>query len=74
MKAANALTGDKRGAAYAALDKNITNNYAPLAVYENRNTREFVSARTVVLSLPGRPRQGEPQHLLPQSKERGSRK
>ncbi len=46
MKAANALTGDKRGAAYAALDKNITNNYAPLAVYENRNIREFVSART----------------------------
>jgi len=46
MKAANALTGDKRGAAYAALDKSITNNYAPWAAYENRNTREFVSART----------------------------
>jgi ABC-type oligopeptide transport system substrate-binding subunit len=46
MKAANALTGDKRGAAYAALDKNITNNYAPWAAYENRNTREFISART----------------------------
>jgi ABC-type oligopeptide transport system substrate-binding subunit len=46
MKAANALTGDKRGAAYAALDKNITNNFAPWAAYENRNTREFVSART----------------------------
>ena len=46
MRAANALTGDKRGAAYAALDKNITNNYAPWAAYENRNTREFISART----------------------------
>jgi len=46
MKAANALTGDKRGAAYAALDKSITNNYAPWAAYENRNTREFISART----------------------------
>jgi peptide/nickel transport system substrate-binding protein len=45
MKAANALTGDKRGAAYAALDKNITNNFAPWAAYENRNTREFVAAR-----------------------------
>jgi len=46
MRAANALTGDKRGAAYAALDREITTKYAPLAVYENRNTREFVSART----------------------------
>jgi ABC-type transport system substrate-binding protein len=45
MKAANALTGDKRGAAYAALDKDITNNYAPWAAYENRNTREFIAAR-----------------------------
>ena len=25
---------------------NITKNYAPWAAYENRNTREFVSART----------------------------
>jgi ABC-type oligopeptide transport system substrate-binding subunit len=46
MAAANALTGDKRAAAYAALDKSITNNFAPWAAYENRNTREFVSART----------------------------
>ena len=46
MKAANALTGDKRGAAYAALDRSITNNFAPWAAYENRNTREFISART----------------------------
>lgn len=46
MTAANALTGDKRYAAYAALDLNINKNYAPWMAYENRNTREFVSART----------------------------
>jgi peptide/nickel transport system substrate-binding protein len=46
MAAANALTGDKRYAAYAALDLNINKNYAPWMAYENRNTREFVSART----------------------------
>ena len=45
MKAANALTGDKRYAAYQALDLNIMKNQAPWAAYENRNTREFVSAR-----------------------------
>jgi ABC-type oligopeptide transport system substrate-binding subunit len=45
MKAANALAGDKRGAAYAALDRNITNNFAPWAAYESRNQREFVAAR-----------------------------
>jgi len=46
MAAANALVGDKRAAAYQALDLEVQKNYAPLAVYENRNTREFVSART----------------------------
>jgi peptide/nickel transport system substrate-binding protein len=46
MAAANALTGDKRYAAYQALDLKITRDYAPLAVYDNRNTREFVSSRT----------------------------
>ena len=45
MAAANALTGDKRYAAYAALDLNINKNYAPWMAYENRNTREFVAAR-----------------------------
>ena len=45
MAAANALSGDKRYAAYAALDLNITKNYAPWAAYENRNTREFISPR-----------------------------
>lgn len=45
MRAANALTGDKRYAAYQALDLNITKNQAPWAAYENRNTREFISAR-----------------------------
>jgi peptide/nickel transport system substrate-binding protein len=46
MKAANALTGDKRSAAYQNLDREITTKYAPWAAYENRNIREFVSART----------------------------
>jgi ABC-type oligopeptide transport system substrate-binding subunit len=46
MKAANALSGDKRSAAYQALDREITTKYAPWAAYENRNIREFVSART----------------------------
>ncbi|HZO63107.1 MAG TPA: ABC transporter substrate-binding protein [Gaiellaceae bacterium] len=46
MKAANRLTGDKRSAAYQTLDREITTKYAPWAAYENRNIREFVSART----------------------------
>jgi ABC-type oligopeptide transport system substrate-binding subunit len=46
MGAANALSGDKRYAAYQALDLGITKNYAPWAAYENRKTREFVSSRT----------------------------
>ncbi len=45
MQQANALTGDKRYAAYQALDLNITKNYAPWVAYENRNTREFIAAR-----------------------------
>jgi len=45
MAVANSLTGDKRYAAYAALDLKIQKNYAPLAVYENRNQREFISSR-----------------------------
>jgi ABC-type transport system substrate-binding protein len=46
MRAANALTGDKRYAAYQQLDLKITRDFAPWAAYENRNTREFVSSRT----------------------------
>jgi ABC-type oligopeptide transport system substrate-binding subunit len=46
MKAANALVGDARYNAYQNLDLNIQKNYAPLVTYENRNQREFVSART----------------------------
>jgi peptide/nickel transport system substrate-binding protein len=46
MKAANGLSGDKRSAAYQNLDREITTKYAPWAAYENRNIREFVSART----------------------------
>ena len=45
MAAANALTGDRRYAAYQALDLGITKNYAPWAAYENRNTREFTASR-----------------------------
>jgi ABC-type transport system substrate-binding protein len=45
MKAANALSGDKRYAAYQALDLNITKNYAPWAAYENRSIREFTASR-----------------------------
>ena len=56
MSAANALTGDKRYAAYQALDLNITKNYAPWAAYENRNTREFISARIGRVPVPGRAR------------------
>ncbi len=46
MAAANALTGDPRYKAYQALDLSITKTYAPWAAYDNRNVREFVSART----------------------------
>ena len=43
MRAANALSGDKRYAAYQnARPRDIQKNYAPLAAYENRNIREFV--------------------------------
>ncbi len=45
MAEANALTGDARYAAYQKLDLDIQRDYAPLLVYENRNTREFVASR-----------------------------
>jgi peptide/nickel transport system substrate-binding protein len=45
MAAANALTGDKRYAAYQKLDFTVQSTQAPLAVYENRNIREFVASR-----------------------------
>jgi ABC-type transport system substrate-binding protein len=45
MRTANGLTGDKRYAAYQALDLNISKNQAPWVAYENRNTREFIGAR-----------------------------
>jgi peptide/nickel transport system substrate-binding protein len=45
MAAANSLVGDKRYAAYQALDLKIMKDFAPWAAYESRNTREFVSAR-----------------------------
>ncbi len=46
MAAANKLTGSARYAAYGKLDLDITKNYAPWAAYDNRNDRDFVSART----------------------------
>jgi peptide/nickel transport system substrate-binding protein len=45
MAAANKLTGAARYAAYGKLDIDITKSYAPWASYDNRNLREFVSAR-----------------------------
>jgi peptide/nickel transport system substrate-binding protein len=45
MAAANALSGDKRYAAYQKLDFTIQNTQAPLVVYENRNIREFLASR-----------------------------
>jgi peptide/nickel transport system substrate-binding protein len=46
MAAANKLSGEARYKAYGALDLEITKNYAPWAAYDNRNEREFTSART----------------------------
>ena len=37
--------GDARDAAYGQLDIDITKNYAPWLSYDNRNQRDFVSAR-----------------------------
>jgi ABC-type transport system substrate-binding protein len=45
MHEAAALTGDKRSAAYANLDKDISWNAAPWAVRANMNNRIFVSKR-----------------------------
>ena len=45
MAAANALSGDKRYAAYQKLDFTIQKTQAPLVVYENRNIREFLASR-----------------------------
>ena len=45
MAKANSLTGDARYAAYQKLDLGIMRDQAPLLVYENRNTREFVASR-----------------------------
>jgi ABC-type oligopeptide transport system substrate-binding subunit len=46
LVAANKLTGDARYKAYGKLDVDITAKYAPWASYDNRNQRDFVSART----------------------------
>jgi oligopeptide transport system substrate-binding protein len=46
LDAANKLSGDARYNAYGKLDVDITKSYAPWAAYDNRNEREFVSART----------------------------
>jgi peptide/nickel transport system substrate-binding protein len=45
MAQANSLSGDPRYAAYQKLDFTIQKTQAPLVVYENRNTREFVASR-----------------------------
>ncbi len=46
LDAANKLSGDPRYKAYGNLDVLITSKYAPWASFDNRNEREFVSART----------------------------
>jgi oligopeptide transport system substrate-binding protein len=46
LAAANRLTGSDRYKTYGNLDVKITRNYAPWASFDNRNQREFVSART----------------------------
>ncbi len=45
MDAAAALSGSARASAYAALDQNIMQNYAPWVPYQIDNNRYFVSAR-----------------------------
>ena len=42
---ANKLVGAARYKAYGGLDLTITKQYAPWAAYDNRNSREFTSAR-----------------------------
>jgi peptide/nickel transport system substrate-binding protein len=43
---ANRMLGTARDRAYGALDVLITGKYAPWVAYDNRNQREFISART----------------------------
>jgi ABC-type transport system substrate-binding protein len=45
LDAAAKMTGDARYKAYGQLDIDITANYAPWAVFDNRNNREFFSSR-----------------------------
>jgi peptide/nickel transport system substrate-binding protein len=45
MEQAATLSGAKRYAAYAQLDKDISSNYAPWASYAYNNNRDFISAR-----------------------------
>jgi peptide/nickel transport system substrate-binding protein len=44
IAAANSLSGAARRGAWAALDRYVTDKVAPLAVYDNRNQLDFVSA------------------------------
>jgi len=46
LVAANKLSGDARYNAYGKLDVDISKNYAPWTAYDNRNEREFISARS----------------------------
>ena len=46
MAAANKKIGPARYRAYGNLDILLTKSYAPWAAYDNRNVREFVSAKT----------------------------
>jgi peptide/nickel transport system substrate-binding protein len=46
MRSANRMLGAARDRAYGALDVLITGKYAPWLAYDNRNQRDFISART----------------------------
>jgi hypothetical protein len=51
MNHAASLKGSARYAAYGALDNSIQKNYAPIAGIDNRNDREYFSARVAVPSI-----------------------
>ena len=51
LQAAARLTGQKRAAAYGNLDLTIQRRWAPIAVIDRRNDREFFSARIDTRSI-----------------------
>ncbi|HMJ01125.1 MAG TPA: ABC transporter substrate-binding protein [Gaiellaceae bacterium] len=51
LRAAARLTGQKRAAAYGKLDLTLQRRWAPIAVIDRRNDREFFSARIDTRSI-----------------------